>query len=163
MLAFNADEVFEMAEQIERNGAAYYRKAAQNTRNPEPREFLLGLAAMEDQHERTFHTMRSELPPQLWTEEKFDPAGEGAMYLHAMVQGMVFDPKAQPARDLAGSETPGDIFRAAIDMEKNSIVFYLTLKKMVWLPAGRERIDDIIEQEMGHIAALSKQLADVGN
>ena len=29
MITFNADEVFEMAEQIERNGAAFYRKAAQ--------------------------------------------------------------------------------------------------------------------------------------
>ena len=80
-----------------------------------------------------------------------------------MVQGEVFDPKAQPARELAGSEKPRDILRAAIEMEKNSIVFYLTVRKMVRLLAAQSRIDDIIEQELGHVATLSKQLAAAGN
>ena len=163
MITFNADEVFEMAEQIERNGAAFYRKAAENFRGLDLSKVLLDLAAMEDDHEREFRAMRLELPPQLRTEEKFDPVGEGALYLHAMVQGKVFDPRAEPARELNGSEKPGDILRAAIEMEKNSIVFYLTVKKMVQLPAGQARIDDVIEQEMGHIALLSRQLATVGN
>ena len=163
MITFNADEVFEMAEQIERNGAAFYRKAAENFRGLDLSKVLLDLAAMEDDHERTFHAMRTELPPKLRTEEKFDPTGEGALYLHAMVQGEVFDPKAQPARELAGSEKPRDILRAAIEMEKNSIVFYLTVRKMVRLLAAQSRIDDIIEQELGHVATLSKQLAAAGN
>jgi rubrerythrin len=163
MITFNADEVFEMAEQIERNGAAFYRKAAENFRGQDLSKVLLDLAAMEDDHERTFKAMRSELPPKLRTEEKFDPTGEGALYLHAMVQGKVFEPKADPARKLAGAEKPQDILRAAIEMEKNSIVFYLTIKKMVRLAAGLARIDDIIEQELGHVATLSKQLAAVGD
>jgi len=163
MITFNADEVFEMAEQIERDGAAYYRKAAENFRGLDLSKVLRDLAAMEDDHERTFRAMRLELPPKLRTEDKFDPTGEGALYLHAMVQGKVFEPKADPARKLAGAEKPEDILRTAIEMEKNSIVFYLTVKKMVRMAAGQVRIDEIIEQEMGHIAALSKQLAAVGN
>jgi rubrerythrin len=163
MITFNADEVFEMAEQIERNGAAFYRKAAENFRGLDLGKVLMDLAAMEDDHERTFRAMRRELPPKLRTEEKFDPTGEGALYLHAMVQGKVFETKAEPARKLAGAEKPGEILRAAIEMEKNSIVFYLTVKKMVRLAAGLARIDEIIEQEIGHIAALSKQLAASGN
>jgi rubrerythrin len=162
MITYNADEVFEMAEQIERNGAAFYRKAAENFRGLDLSKVLLDLAAMEDNHERTFHAMRTELPPKLRTEEKFDPTGEGALYLHAMVHGKVFDPRAEPARELNGAEKPGDILRAAIEMEKNSIIFYLTVKKMVRLAAGLARIDEIIEQEMGHVATLSKQLAAVG-
>jgi rubrerythrin len=163
MITFNADEVFEMAEQIERNGAAYYRKAAENFRGLDLSKVLLDLAAMEDDHERTFRAMRLELPPKLRTQDKFDPTGEGALYLHAMVHGKVFEPKADPARKLAMAEKPDDILRTAIEMEKNSIVFYLTVKKMVRMAAGQVRIDEIIEQEMGHIATLSRQLATVGN
>ncbi len=163
MITFNADEVFEMAEQIERNGAAFYRTAAQNLQGQEIQKVLLDLALMEEDHERAFHAMRTELPPHLRTEEKFDPTGEGALYLHSMVHGKVFDPKAEPARDLKGSEKPGDILRAAIEMEKNSVIFYLTVKKMVRLPASQSRIDDIIEQEIGHVATLSKQLASLRN
>jgi len=162
MINFNADEVYEMAEQIERNGAAFYRKAAENMQSPNLHKTLLGLASMEDDHERTFHDMRSELPAHQRTEEKFDPTGEGALYLRAMVQGKVFDPKSNPADRLAGSERAGDVLRAAIEMEKDSIVFYLTVKKMVPGEGPRGRIDDIIEQEMGHVATLSSQLAAVG-
>jgi len=51
---FNADEIFEMAEQIERNGAKFYRRAAEQVTSPDGSELLLNLAVMEDVHEKTF-------------------------------------------------------------------------------------------------------------
>ena len=48
-IPFNADEVFEMAEQIERNGGMFYRAAADKF--PAVRELLLKLAKWEDDHE----------------------------------------------------------------------------------------------------------------
>ncbi len=161
MITFNADEIYEMAEQIERNGAAFYRKAAETTQGPDLKKVLLDLAAMEDDHEKSFHEMRSKLPDRQRTEEKFDPTGEGALYLHAMVQGKVFDPRADPVDELAGSTDAGDVLRAAIDMEKDSILFYLTVKKMVPGDGAKARVDSIIEQEIGHVALLSSQLAAV--
>ena len=58
---FTAEDVFEMAEQLERNGAKFYREAAQNTDNPEYKKLLVGLAEMEVEHEKTFVELRSEL------------------------------------------------------------------------------------------------------
>ena len=57
-IAFNADEVFEMAEEIERNGAKFYREAASKSTNREIREMFLNMASMEDGHLRTFQEMR---------------------------------------------------------------------------------------------------------
>jgi rubrerythrin len=54
---FNADDIFEMAEQIERNGAAFYREAATKTDDPATKEMMLEFATMEDGHEMT----RSEI------------------------------------------------------------------------------------------------------
>ena len=49
-ITFNADEIFEMAEQIERNGAKFYREAAENASDADVKEMLLSMAAMEDGH-----------------------------------------------------------------------------------------------------------------
>ena len=58
---FNADDVLAMAEQMEINGGKFYRTAAESTSEPANKEFLLELALMEDQHEKTFKNMRAEL------------------------------------------------------------------------------------------------------
>ena len=42
---FNADEVFEMAEQLERNGNAFYLKAAESVKDPGHVSLLRKLAA----------------------------------------------------------------------------------------------------------------------
>jgi rubrerythrin len=58
---FNADEVFEMAEQLERNGAKFYRDAAEGDVDQSNKQMLLDLSAMEEDHEKTFQSMRAEL------------------------------------------------------------------------------------------------------
>ena len=58
---FTADDVFEMAEQLERNGAQFYRNAAENAGDSEAKAFLIRLAEMEDAHEKTFALLRSNL------------------------------------------------------------------------------------------------------
>ena len=61
---FNADEIFEMAEQMERNGANFYRDAADNISDGKNKELLLRLADMEVEHEKTFVEMRKSLSDQ---------------------------------------------------------------------------------------------------
>jgi rubrerythrin len=89
----------------------------------------------------------------------FDPDGQAALYLRAMVDGHVFDVRADPVELLTGKETVADILGMAMGMEKDSIVFYLGMKEMVPETLGKNRIDDIIKEEMGHLALLSNELA----
>jgi rubrerythrin len=158
---FNADEIFEMAEQIERNGAKFYRKAAKSADDAGTREVLLELAAMEDDHERTFASMRAELSSEERLPVTFDPEGEAALYLQAMADGYVFDIRSDPSELLTGKETLADILRTAIGLEKDSIVFYLGIRDMVPERLGKEKVNDIIKQEMSHITILSKKLASL--
>jgi hypothetical protein len=44
---FNADDIFEMAEQLERNGAKFYRDASENVTDPQSKKFLIQLSQME--------------------------------------------------------------------------------------------------------------------
>jgi len=155
---FNADEVFEMAEQIERNGAKFYRKAADKTSDAATKQELLDLAEMEDQHEKTFAAMRSELSGPEMAVTVFDPEGDAGRYLRAMADGHVFD-LSDPSEKLAGDESREDVLHMAIGLEQDSIVFYLGMKDMVAGSLGKDRIDGIIKEEMYHVVTLAKLLA----
>ena len=157
-IQFNADEIFEVAEQIERNGAKFYRQVAEKTTDARVRQLLFDLAAMENEHEKTFTSMRADMSEQEREATVFDPHGEEVLYLRAMADRRVFDVKEDPTEYLTGKETMEDILRTAIGLEKDSIIFYLGLKPVVPPRLGLSRIDDIIKEEMSHIATLSKEL-----
>jgi rubrerythrin len=158
-MPFNADEVFEMAEQIERNGGKFYRAAAEKF--PAMSDVLLGLAAMEDEHLKTFADMRAELSGTEIDEPVFDPDGEAQMYLRVMADGHVFDIKTDPAEQLAAKNTPEDVLKMAIGVERDSIAFYVGLKEAVSRKAGKDKVEDIIKEEMGHIVTLNEKLKDL--
>ncbi len=158
-MPFNADEVFEMAEQIERNGAKFYRAAAKKF--TDIRQVLLDLAAMEDEHLKTFQTMRAELSASQMEPPVFDPDNQVQMYLQVMADGHVFDIKADPAEKLTGRETVQDALKTAIGLEKDSIAFYVGLKECVPSKAGKEKVQAIIKEELGHIAVLNQKMADL--
>ncbi len=157
-ITFNAFEIFEMAEQIERNGVKFYRKAAQNISDRQMRQMLEELADMEVEHEETFAAMRKQLSDEAWAARVFDPENEMALYLQAMASGHVFDLRKDPSEQLKGTESIEEILKLAINAEKDSIVFYLGLKDFVPVKAGRDKVEAIIKEEMGHIAVLNRRL-----
>ena len=152
MYDFNADDVFEIAEQLERNGANFYRTAAEATADADARDLLLKLAAMEDDHEKTFSKMRSELNASEKASTVFDPDGDAVKYLQALADTRVFFEKSIDTSSLEA------VLKDAITAEKDSIVFYLGMREAVPENLGRKRLDDVIQEEMGHIRLLSKSL-----
>ena len=160
-IVFNADEIFEMAEQIERNGARFYRKAAEPAGNARAREMLLALATWEERHEKTFASMRKELTDKERGEMTYDPEGEAAQYLRTMADGRVFDLRGDPSKRLTGKENLQEILQRAIGLERDSVLFYLGMKEIIPERLGKGRIDGIIKEEMRHISVLSKELEAV--
>ena len=149
---FNADEIFEMAVQMEINGAAFYSKAAEGTTDEACKKLLTNLALMEKAHEKTFAELRNELTQKEKQATVFDPEGESELYLKALVDTRVFFDKEMDPSSLES------ILKEAITAEKDSIVFYLGMKDIVAGDQGKKRIDGIIKEEMGHIKILSKEL-----
>ncbi|MDM8555111.1 ferritin family protein [Desulfococcaceae bacterium HSG7] len=152
---FNAADIFKMAEQIERNGVVFYKKAAENTAEPQSKEFFLFMAEIETQHERTFAEMRAELTESETEPTVFDPDDESVLYLRALADTKVFsEVKAVPS-------SIQDILNMAIDAEKNSIAFYAGMRDLVPNKRGKDRLDNIIKEEKSHIVLLSKRLAAI--
>ena len=160
-LEFSAGEVFEMACQIERNGARFYRKAAQTVAGGDGgvKQKLLDLAAMEDDHLATFTSMLEGLSSQERTAPVYDPDDEAVLYLQAFADTRVFDAKSDPSEKLRGGESLQEILQRAIGLEKDSITFYTGIRAVVPDKLGKDRIEDIIREEMGHIAMLAGELS----
>ena len=123
-ITFNANEIFEMAEEMERNGAKFYRKAAENASDKETKQMLLDMADMEDGHLKTFEKMREQLSGQEKGWTVFDPDNQSVLYLQAMADARGYEGKITPMKELTGSETPREILETALNSEKESVFFY---------------------------------------
>ena len=157
-LKFNADEIYEMAEQIERNGVRFYKFVAEKAADEKTRKLLLELADMEVEHEKVFAALREQLSSKDREPMAFDPDNQLGSYLQAMADGKVFDVKADPTDSLTGQESLEEVLRLALGREKDSVVFYLGMKEMVAEGSGRDKVDRIIKEELSHIGALSTEL-----
>jgi rubrerythrin len=154
---FNAEEVLEIACQIERNGARYYRRAAEVLEDVKASELLLSLAAMEDDHESAFRMMQEALSER--TDLMGNPDEVGTNYLRALASGNVFPLEDDPGGQIAEGTSLEDILRKAIGMEKDSIIYYLGMRDAMPEELGRDKVKMIIREEMRHVAILSDKLS----
>jgi len=161
MYDYSAEEVFEMAIQIEENGAAFYRRAAQFREDLNDKSFLSSLAAMEDRHKATFEGMKQQIAGLEKSQMVFDPHEELPRYLKAMADSHGGEGNPDILSFFNGQETMEEIIATAIDLEKESILFYLGLEDMVPAKYGRDKISGIIGEEKNHVAQLSGFLKKV--
>jgi rubrerythrin len=156
---FNADEIFEMAEEIERQGAQFYQKAATLFNEPEIKQMLTSLSGMEVGHEKLFSSMRSRILSD--TYKGYDPDEMAAAYIKAFTDGKVFDVKKNMCDVLTDKTTLRDVLGMAIEAEKNSIAFYTGIKMLVPEALGQETVGKIIIEEMRHIVSLTDKLSSL--
>ncbi len=157
LINFTALEVFEIAEQIERNGAKFYRDAALASASRESSELFLKLAEMEDKHRIIFADMLKNYKDAVDTNI-FDPDNEMLYYMRGMALNSGWEGKAAPDMKFTGKETPEEILKIALKAEQTSINFYLGIKEFVKSDLDKEKIEQIIREEMGHLAQLQKNL-----
>ncbi len=157
-ISFNADEVFEMGMDVETNGQAYYRKAAELSKNDEIKKVFLRLMEEEKKHYETFKELREALPPKSAQPTIVDPEGQEYLYLDALVKSRIFN-NVHEAEELAskvGDEI--EALRAALTFEKDTILFFQTMKSMTREDLGRNEIDRLIAEERKHVVWISEEI-----
>ena len=157
-ITFNASEILEMAIQIEKNGQKFYRKAAQIISDKKVGKLLLDLAEMEVKHELIFREMKEHLTEKEKELMIYDPDDEASLYLQAFADGYIFNMRKDVSEQLTGKESIADIFKTAIGIEKDSIVFYVGLKDFVPTEAGKEKVENVIKEEKSHITILNEKI-----
>ena len=155
---FNADEVFEMAEQIERNGRRFYQRAAQQTADSSVKAVFDRLADMESDHEALFGEMRAKAAKEGLPRVEYDPNLDVPHYLQAAADTHVFNVHKDLAVTLTGRESTEAVLRLAIEFEKDTVVFFLGLKELVSQDLGKDKVERLIREEMSHITILTTHL-----
>ncbi|MHC4098116.1 MAG: ferritin-like domain-containing protein [Planctomycetota bacterium] len=157
MVNFNAFQVLQIAEQIERNASKFYREVAELLDEPGLRKVLFDLADWEAEHEETFENMRKQLSEQSRELRAFD-LDELQPSPKAMAGLAVFGPESNPIQEFTGKEKRTEILTMAIEKEKDTITYYKGLKDFVLPQNGQDKLDDIIEEEWKHIKILEQSL-----
>ena len=154
---FNADEIFQMGIEIEANGQKFYETVAKNTSEPSAQKVFFDLARWESEHIELFRKLRQGLPDSAKQEDLFDPNQELHLYLKATADSHVFVRNKDIPALATMCKTPIEALDLAVAFEKDSVVFYTTMKKLVPEHLGKNQIDSLIDEEITHIFVLTQE------
>ena len=146
----NASEILDFAVHIEQNGYEFYVETAKKFNNEKLMELFHYLADEERVHEKTFKNLKEKIG-SFTPQESYPGEYDGYMkdYLKA------FAPKTNVTlKDrITKIKTIEDAIEMALIFEKDSVVFFSTLKRYV-SDEHKPAIDRIIEEEINHVMKL---------
>jgi rubrerythrin len=157
-ITFNADEVFEMGMDIEKNGEAYYRKAAELAKDPEVKKAFEFLMEQEINHYRIFKELRDSLPPKSSIPTVGDPEGQEGLYLEALIKSRLFGNEREAEETAAAEDDEIEALKGALTFEKDTILFFQAMKGMTRKDLGQDKIDMLIEEERRHVVKISEEI-----
>lgn len=155
---FNADEIFSMGVQIEKNGFTFYAKAAENTEDQDLRELFTQLAEWEQKHVTFFEDLRMKLPVTVKESDVYDPDNMVHSYLKAVADNNVFVKGLSLDPEGLVWTSPTKVLATALDFEKDSVVFFSSMKEITVDKSGAVEVEKLIQEELRHIGFLTGEI-----
>ncbi len=154
---FSVREVLEIAIRIERNGIAFYTDACNTSKSERLQKLFSFLLEEEEKHAQCFEDMENELHDEV-VPTILDPySEEEAAYLKAMADARIFSNSDDPGRRAKSPQTENGLLKAAIQMEKDSILFYYEMQKAV-REKDKASVESLIDEEKKHLLKLQDEL-----
>lgn len=146
--SFNAVEVIEMAKNIEKNGASFYKTQAEQVENPDLKEMLSRLSKEEQNHYQRFVDLAERIDEGVKKESNYVYDQDVSSYLQALVEFSVF-----PDEDVVEVGSVDQALLYATRAEKESIIFY---QEMVSHNSGEteKMLKKLIQEEKQHLVDL---------
>ena len=149
---FAGSEVVELGIQIEKNGRDFYRTLTAQSKNQKAQDIFKYLAGEEEKHIAVFQKILSSL-------ENYQPAeaypGEYFAYMNALASEYVFTQENKGGEVAKKIKSDKEAIGKGIGFEKDSIIFYEGMKKIV--PAYDQKVvEELIIQEQGHLRQLTE-------
>jgi len=155
---FNANEIFQIAIEIEGNGKRFYEKAMDLVDDADVKELLAFLAQEEAEHLKRFTELKARLPKEATEDTIWDPENEMNRYLQMMADMHVFRSDFDVEKKLSQVKKSEDVLQIGIQFEKDSIIFFLTMQDATEGEKGREFIGQLVNEEKKHLSKLSMEL-----
>lgn len=150
---FTIGDIRNIAIQIEKNGEATYRKAAEVIEHPELKELLVWMADQEQKHAKWFASLKSV---QQLTKEQQELENVGKNLLQDMIKGSTF---LLNLDELKNSSSLKEVFDQAIAFEQDTILFYKFLLGFLDDEETIKHLKEIIEEERSHITQLKQMVS----
>ncbi len=161
----SADQVLEIAEQMERNAVRFYRKAAGTCDDVRVCRLFVDLARWERQHVRVFTEMRERLSDSVKAVQAGLNREPGRCVIDAtggpVVKPplpLVFGDRESPPDEALGRWTKAEVLRMAIQKEKNTVSYFNNLKEFIVDRRDVQVIHAIIDEEERHMKLLTQSL-----
>lgn len=155
MAFLEANDIVDLAMQVEKNGEAFYRAVAGTTHSAETRELFVDLAAQEVKHYATFSRLAASIGEKQWmSDQEWD---DYLKYLRTTVQSTFFEGKDKALAAAREVKDEKQALRMAIAFEKETLLFFYDLRDAV--PAvHRTLVNTIVNEEKSHIVRLASLL-----
>ena len=147
---FKGREVVEIGIQIEKNGRDFYSKMAARSGEPVARNLFEYLAGEEEKHIAVFQGMLDEMDRY---EEPESYPGEYLAYMSDLAGEHVFAGRDKGVEAAKRITDDGQAIDFGIGIEKDSIVFYLGMKRVVSTD-DHYILDKLILEEQKHLEQL---------
>ncbi|NQS88647.1 ferritin family protein [Patescibacteria group bacterium] len=152
MNVFSISEVIQLGIRIEKNGKDFYSTVAKSSKEDRAKQIFQHLADEEKKHIEVFKNILSNVekyePSGLYTEEYF-------AYLKALSEEYVFTKEKKGIEIAQKVKDEIEAIEIGINVEKDSILFYNEMKKLV-LRDEHRAIYKLIEEEQEHLKELSE-------
>ena len=152
MNVFAASEIVELGVQIEKNGRDFYNAVAEKSKDKKAKDIFEYLAAEEEKHIAVFQKILNSV-------EKYQPSesypGEYFAYMNALASDHVFTKKNKGEDVAKKTKSDKEAVEIGIGAEKDSIIFYEGMKKVV--PRNdHSLLEQLIAEEQAHLTKLSE-------
>ena len=155
MNLFSTNEVIEMAVQIERSGYAFYNHAlSKDTLAQSTRELITMLRDQEVKHEQHFLSLRDE--KDLFSIDETQDWEMVSAYIKMITDARLFNDEHSAVKLVDKSKSDQEIIDYAITFEKDTLLFFHTLKDKVNAVKTKEIIQNIIQEEITHVFHLTE-------
>jgi len=149
---FAGSEIVEIGIQIEKNGRDFYNTLVNQSKNQKAKDIFKYLAGEEEKHIAAFKKI-------LGAVHKYEPAesypGEYFSYMNALAREHIFTEKDKGSEIAKRAKGDRNAVELGIGFEKESIIFYEGMKKVV-PEADLKVIQGLIAQEQEHLRKLSE-------
>ena len=150
---FTVADIREIAVQIEKNGEAAYRQAAEMVKDRAVSEIFVWMAEEEKRHGGFFSALESDEP---LTEEQRELEVMGRQLLQEMVADQTFSLDKEM---LLKTEDFKEALSQAQTLEQDTIMFYEFLLNLVSDEESRHQLQQVIEEEKRHVEQLGEMKA----
>ena len=155
---FTAREIAETAVEKEMKRRDFYANVSKLSTNPEMTKLFEFLTAEEERHVATFVKLRDGVPVEQVRPEEYDAEMEA--YMDSVVEDRLYS-KIGSEDFVQKAIDAKDVFRLAIALEKDAILFFWEFLPYV-SEKDKKVVMALMDEEKGHIRMLWKMKQELG-